>query len=567
MLGTDAEKTIADAVARGLLAVTERKSLSFHPLLRQLLIRRFGEADAKTRKTLLTQCRRLFTSRRWDEALCVAEASQDADFVTEAIEAALDDLLAAGRTNSLQRWVTAARATGAEGGLIDYAESEALLRGGEFDHALAKSSLATSSLDGDLAARARLVSARAAHLNDRHQLTSAYANSAAALAITATTREDALWLRFLASIGDQEPDLPQRLEDFKAEAVPGVRQALLSASGELILGEIQGGLLAALDTARGALALARDGEDPIAHTALLSSYSYALAIVSRYEESLLSAERLAAVAEGCGIDFPIRYAQIYRAGAYIGQRRFALADRTLAALQRQTQDEPRGYFRGSIPVQRARLYASLGNIQRAQDALSLGPDEHCSRAARGAFTGWQTLLEAIEGSLDDAAQIAETSQEAARSIDATALFYLAQAVVELRGGDLNNADSSLDAAIETEALDPVLIGVRAEPRLAERLAQRHDTKAWLQRLLARTADASLAKSLGLRVPRTASQKQKLTPREAEVHELIAQGLTNEEIAKVLYISLSTTKVHAKHIFEKLGVHSRIEAARALRNDV
>jgi DNA-binding NarL/FixJ family response regulator len=53
----------------------------------------------------------------------------------------------------------------------------------------------------------------------------------------------------------------------------------------------------------------------------------------------------------------------------------------------------------------------------------------------------------------------------------------------------------------------------------------------------------------------------------EVHELLAQGLTNEEIAKLLYISVSTTKVHVKHIYEKLGVRSRLEAARALREDV
>ncbi len=78
---------------------------------------------------------------------------------------------------------------------------------------------------------------------------------------------------------------------------------------------------------------------------------------------------------------------------------------------------------------------------------------------------------------------------------------------------------------------------------------------------------TLADSLGLGIPRPAKQKQKLTPRETEVHELLAQGLTNDEIAKLLYISLSTTKVHVKHIYDKLCVRSRLEAARALREDV
>jgi DNA-binding NarL/FixJ family response regulator len=49
--------------------------------------------------------------------------------------------------------------------------------------------------------------------------------------------------------------------------------------------------------------------------------------------------------------------------------------------------------------------------------------------------------------------------------------------------------------------------------------------------------------------------------------LLAQGLTNDEIARLLYISLSTAKVHVKHIYAKLGVRSRLEAARALRDDI
>lgn len=52
----------------------------------------------------------------------------------------------------------------------------------------------------------------------------------------------------------------------------------------------------------------------------------------------------------------------------------------------------------------------------------------------------------------------------------------------------------------------------------------------------------------------------LSPREKEVLALVAQGLSNLEIGQALFISHVTVKVHVRHIFEKLGVKSRAEAA-------
>lgn len=59
--------------------------------------------------------------------------------------------------------------------------------------------------------------------------------------------------------------------------------------------------------------------------------------------------------------------------------------------------------------------------------------------------------------------------------------------------------------------------------------------------------------------------ESLTPTERRVVELVAQGLSNPEIAKRLFISSGTAKVHLAHIFQKTGVHSRAElAALAIR---
>lgn len=52
---------------------------------------------------------------------------------------------------------------------------------------------------------------------------------------------------------------------------------------------------------------------------------------------------------------------------------------------------------------------------------------------------------------------------------------------------------------------------------------------------------------------------RLTDRELEVLELVAQGLTNRDIATELYISENTVKNHVRNILEKLHLHSRMEA--------
>lgn len=60
---------------------------------------------------------------------------------------------------------------------------------------------------------------------------------------------------------------------------------------------------------------------------------------------------------------------------------------------------------------------------------------------------------------------------------------------------------------------------------------------------------------------------RLTPREHEVLELVAEGLTNAQIAGRLWISAGTVRRHLENAYGKLGVHSRTAAVRAASLDV
>jgi DNA-binding NarL/FixJ family response regulator len=66
------------------------------------------------------------------------------------------------------------------------------------------------------------------------------------------------------------------------------------------------------------------------------------------------------------------------------------------------------------------------------------------------------------------------------------------------------------------------------------------------------------RSVELALEERASRKS-LSPRELEVAQLMARGLTNYEIARVLSISGSTVKNHIYSLFAKLGVMDRTEA--------
>ncbi|MBA3720749.1 MAG: helix-turn-helix transcriptional regulator, partial [Nocardioidaceae bacterium] len=59
----------------------------------------------------------------------------------------------------------------------------------------------------------------------------------------------------------------------------------------------------------------------------------------------------------------------------------------------------------------------------------------------------------------------------------------------------------------------------------------------------------------------------LTRREREVAGLVADGLTNAELARRLYISPRTAAVHVSNILRKLGVASRTEVNDALAADL
>lgn len=101
--------------------------------------------------------------------------------------------------------------------------------------------------------------------------------------------------------------------------------------------------------------------------------------------------------------------------------------------------------------------------------------------------------------------------------------------------------------------------------LTQAIRAARDGRPYLHPKLAGLALMEMARGGDKAVGRASAQSG-LTERELEVLSLVGQGVSNREIAAALFISEKTAKNHLTHIFEKLGVTDRTQAALyAVRN--
>jgi len=80
----------------------------------------------------------------------------------------------------------------------------------------------------------------------------------------------------------------------------------------------------------------------------------------------------------------------------------------------------------------------------------------------------------------------------------------------------------------------------------------------LPRSAAADADADQPAEIGIPAP------DLLTPREADVLQLLQEGMTNAQIAHALSIGVETVRTHARNIYAKLGISTRRDLARISR---
>jgi DNA-binding NarL/FixJ family response regulator len=120
-----------------------------------------------------------------------------------------------------------------------------------------------------------------------------------------------------------------------------------------------------------------------------------------------------------------------------------------------------------------------------------------------------------------------------------------------------------------QGLPSIVVSALGDPADIDRAYDEHGIFAFIEkegferRSFLRILAEAFAATRPERVASPASGLEDLTPREREVLSLLAQGLTNRQIAEALLITPNTTKKHVDHILQKLGVSTRAGAVAAV----
>jgi LuxR family maltose regulon positive regulatory protein len=540
--------------------ITGDAQTELHPLLREFLLSKLLEkpnAEERVRRAIS----RSIEAAEWEHALGLVLRFNVSDLVDPVLTAAFSPLARRGLVGTLSTFASQVRLVPAfPPAMVDLVDAEVAMREGQLELAIDLAGRAHERLGGGhpLRSRANVI------VGQGHFLLASYDEAEAAFtAARANARDgrdaaEAIHGLVQTKVFGERGDVVPALTALLSQRHESPTHLLRYTTAELNRRRFDEGLGLPLNLDE-ALHILPRVDDPRARTSFTYSLAYAFALRADYDE----AERFLALflddIRSFDLEFAVPYANWTAAMIALGLRRFGEAERSLQAVEdaaKRQHEQRHGVNARSL---RARMLLQTGQSNEALEQVQREVPFRLIPSWLGEYLGTRALVLACLERTSEAESAADRALEISRAAEVRMLAASARAVCAVNSNDSSAAVTLANHAGALSVWDPVVCALRSSPALADAFATEETLRPTTEFLYQRSRDGGLARRAGFRTRSPRSPDELLSPREREVLGLIARGLRNREISSALFIADSTTKVHVRHILEKLGVRTRAEA--------
>jgi ATP/maltotriose-dependent transcriptional regulator MalT len=570
LLGPDSGHVTERGAQLGFLNGDRESGLDMHRLLRTFLRQKLALSPRRAAKSRNSVASFLLKTERWDDAFALIVDYNLAEHLERLIELGLDRLLDAGRIATMERWIEKALSLNMKSPAVDLMQAEVLFREGNWPEAERFSLSAANKFDAasPLKARAFRRAGNSAQLSDNHDRALKYHQDAWRSSSSQHDACEALWGMFITQCELEQVEAAQgTLEEFKRSA-GRPEDELRVLSSAIILARRLGGLAEAVPSPRSVRHMISRPAEPEAKSGFLQTLSTGLNLVARYEDALEVSNLEIREARANSLAFVMPHAYCNAAVAHLGLRNTKNAAALIRAAANAAIETSDMHATLNARAIHARLLLAQGKPTEALSVIPLTAWSHRpTRGMGGDYLATRALALACSDRHQEARRCAQEARDMSRDAEARVMAALALAITALKEqGESEPPDDAAQEKIRvalkemesTGNRDSVVCAYRAHPPLLRAFVEIDEHLPILQGLIAGVGDDAFARRYGVETEK--ARETALTPREWEVVELLRAGMTNHEIAKTLWITESTVKVHVRHIKRKLNARTRTEVA-------
>jgi LuxR family maltose regulon positive regulatory protein len=564
LLGSTGPDVVGQVARLGFLS-TRSGMPELHPLLRTFLLQKGREQHGQSPSDTQLLAQHFAGAGLWDDAFTLLTFEFSADLFASLFENGLQAMLDEARLATLASWIELGRKKQVDAPIMDLAEAEIAFHQGkrQMSEDLALRAARRLAPSHPMLSRAYYIAGLSAHLVYENKRARVHCDRAFAAASSIPSQRDAVWGQLTVGLDLNHQDVDEllnRLIDLDdGSALSEIRLAVARCQVAVRRGDLK-------DCGRhfaSAEYVASRVSEPHARSAFYMMQSAFFALQGRYSAALSGAQRCEAYAQDSRLTFVSPYAKRVRAIAQLGLRNFSRSRTITDALEGYALREKNTFLRLEAQLIRSRVFVAQGFPQRGIDELDHPPKKFPFEAERAELLATLALAHACAGNPESGLKLIRQAQKISTPVEVTVLAQCVRAIASLTRAEPQapeEATRAFDLALEVGNIDSYVTAYRGFPAMLDPVIERPDLHAALGDVLENARDWPLVKHTPLHDKPRQSPPRLLSNREREVLQLLAQGLANKAIARALFISEATVKVHVRHVLGKLGVRTRTEAA-------